>query len=35
MLDDHVIADMVTSLGGSVEKIIAPFDPESGAYAHG
>ncbi|OYY03659.1 MAG: hypothetical protein B7Y73_06245 [Acidocella sp. 35-58-6] len=35
ILDDHVIADMVTSLGGSVEKIIAPFDPESGAYAHG
>ena len=35
ILDDHVIAEMVLSLGGSVEKIMAPFDPESGAYDHG
>jgi urease accessory protein len=26
---------MVTGLGGHVERIAAPFDPESGAYAHG
>jgi urease accessory protein len=35
ILDDHVIAEMVTQLGGSVRKIAAPFDPESGAYHHG
>ncbi len=33
---DHVIADMVKGLGGSVEEIEAAFDPAAGAYAqHG
>ncbi len=32
---DHVIAKMVEGLGGHVEKILAPFDPEAGAYAGG
>lgn len=32
---DHVIADMVEGLGGHVDEIEAPFDPESGAYAGG
>ncbi len=30
---DHVIADMVAGLGGHIEAIMAPFDPEGGAYA--
>lgn len=30
---DHVIADMVTGLGGHVHKVHAPFNPERGAYA--
>jgi len=30
--EDHVIADMVRGLGGSVSAILAPFDPETGAY---
>ena len=33
--DDHVIAAMITGLGGSATQIIAPFDPEAGAYAGG
>ncbi|HTW73219.1 MAG TPA: urease accessory protein UreE [Acetobacteraceae bacterium] len=32
---DHVIRDMVEGLGGHVEEIQAPFDPEAGAYAGG
>jgi urease accessory protein len=32
---DAVIEAMVAGLGGHVERIAAPFDPESGAYAHG
>jgi urease accessory protein len=32
---DHVIRDMVEGLGGHVEDIEAPFDPEPGAYAGG
>jgi urease accessory protein len=32
---DHVIRDMVEGLGGHVEAIAAPFDPEGGAYAAG
>ncbi|HEY0420758.1 MAG TPA: urease accessory protein UreE [Acetobacteraceae bacterium] len=32
---DHVIEAMVEGLGGHVERIEAPFDPESGAYAGG
>jgi urease accessory protein len=30
---DHVIADMVTGLGGRILEREAPFDPEIGAYA--
>ena len=32
---DHVILEMVVGLGGHVEAIDAPFDPEAGAYAGG
>ena len=32
---DHVIADMVRTLGGHVAEVEAPFDPEGGAYAGG
>lgn len=32
---DHVIADMAVGLGGSCVGILAPFDPEGGAYAGG
>ena len=32
---DHVIRDMVEGLGGHVNNIEAPFDPEPGAYAGG
>lgn len=32
---DHVIADLVAQLGGQVEELEAPFDPEAGAYAGG
>jgi urease accessory protein len=30
---DHVIEEMVEGLGGHVDRIMAPFDPEAGAYA--
>jgi urease accessory protein len=33
--EDHVIAEMVEGLGGHVRAIVAPFDPEAGAYAGG
>ncbi len=29
---DHVIREMLKSLGARVEEISAPFDPEGGAY---
>jgi urease accessory protein len=32
---DHVIADMVHALGGHIQPIEAPFDPEAGAYGGG
>ena len=32
---DHVIKEMVEGLGGHVEAIEAPFDPEAGAYSGG
>jgi urease accessory protein len=32
---DHVIADMLRGLGGSVTSLDAPFNPEAGAYAGG
>ena len=31
--EDHVIAEMVSGLGGRVTRLDAPFDPEIGAYA--
>lgn len=30
---DHVIAEMVEALGGHVDTVHAPFDPEAGAYS--
>src|SRR5437899_5775366 len=30
---DHVIAEMVTGLGGEIVALEAPFDPETGAFA--
>ena len=32
---DHVIGEMVEGLGGHVDLISAPFDPEAGAYSGG
>ena len=32
---DNVIEEMVEGLGGHVERLEAPFDPEAGAYAGG
>jgi urease accessory protein len=32
---DHVIEEMVEMLGGHIEHVSAPFDPEAGAYAGG
>lgn len=32
---DHVIEDMLASLGAIVRHVEAPFDPEGGAYDHG
>ncbi|MGA2188045.1 MAG: urease accessory protein UreE [Steroidobacteraceae bacterium] len=29
---DHVLADMVSGLGLSVRAVVAPFEPEGGAY---
>ena len=31
--EDHVIAEMVSGLGGRITRREAPFDPELGAYA--
>lgn len=31
---DHVLAEMVRGLGGSVREVSRPFDPEGGAYGH-
>ena len=33
--EDHVIAEMVSGLGGRITRLEAPFDPEIGAYAIG
>jgi len=33
--EDHVIAEMVSGLGGLITRCEAPFDPEAGAYAAG
>jgi urease accessory protein len=32
---DHVIEEMVKGLGGHADRLLAPFDPEAGAYAGG
>lgn len=32
---DHVIADMLRGLGAHVHLLVAPFNPEAGAYAAG
>ena len=32
---DHVLAEMLRGLGASVHDVMAPFDPEGGAYATG
>lgn len=32
---DHVLADMLQGLGAQVAEIIAPFEPETGAYGGG
>ncbi|MGB0083744.1 MAG: urease accessory protein UreE [Rhodomicrobiaceae bacterium] len=29
---DHVLAEMVRGLGGAVESVMRPFEPEGGAY---
>jgi urease accessory protein len=31
--EDHVIAEMLSGLGGRTTRVEAPFDPEIGAYA--
>jgi urease accessory protein len=31
--EDHVLEDMVLRLGATVTHVVAPFDPEGGAYA--
>jgi urease accessory protein len=32
ILPDHVLAEMVRGLGGAVEAVSRPFEPEGGAY---
>ncbi len=32
---DHVLEDMLSLLGATIEKLDAPFTPEGGAYGHG
>lgn len=32
LVHDPVLADMIAGLGGTVRELLAPFDPESGAY---
>jgi urease accessory protein len=31
---DHVLSEMVTRLGLEVTTLVAPFEPEGGAYGH-
>jgi urease accessory protein len=33
-LSDHVLGDMVRGLGLEVRAVLAPFEPEGGAYGH-
>ncbi len=35
ILYDHVIAEMLAQMGGKAVRMLAPFDPEQGAYHHG
>lgn len=35
ILDDHVLVAMVEGLGATVTRLMAPFEPEGGAYAPG
>lgn len=35
LLDDHVLGDMLAGLGLAVSALVAPFEPEGGAYGHG
>ena len=32
---DHVMADMLSTLGAHVHEVVEPFTPEGGAYGHG
>jgi urease accessory protein len=32
--EDHVLADLARQLGARVTHVLAPFEPERGAYAH-
>src|ERR1700719_4330889 len=34
ILSDHVLSDMVAGLGLTVNALVAPFEPEGGAYGH-
>ncbi|MDB6082631.1 MAG: urease accessory protein UreE [Gammaproteobacteria bacterium] len=34
-LADHVLSEMVAGLGLQVRALVAPFEPEGGAYGHG
>jgi urease accessory protein len=34
MQADHVLADMLRGLGLEVRPLVAPFEPEGGAYGH-
>jgi urease accessory protein len=31
---DHVLEEMLRGLGASLTYLVAPFDPETGAYDH-
>jgi urease accessory protein len=33
--DDHVLEAMLRQLGADVQRLVAPFRPEGGAYGHG
>jgi urease accessory protein len=33
-LNDHVLQEMVRKLGLQVQPVLAPFEPEGGAYGH-
>ena len=35
LADDHVLAEMLKTLGAKVSEVEAPFEPEAGAYAGG